>query len=60
MSRIVVAVGGNALIRRGEEGSTAVQRWNLLGAARALADLEAAFPVAIDRSLSDQAPGGTP
>jgi carbamate kinase len=38
--RIVVAVGGNALIRRGEEGSTAVQRRNLLGAARALADLE--------------------
>lgn len=40
MSRIVVALGGNALIRRGEEGSTAVQRRNLLGAARALADLE--------------------
>lgn len=41
MSRIVVALGGNALIRRGEEGSTAVQRHNLLGAARALAELEA-------------------
>ena len=40
MSRIVVALGGNALIRRGEEGSTAVQRRNLLGAARALVDLE--------------------
>ena len=40
MSRVVVALGGNALIRRGEEGSTAVQRGNLLGAARALADLE--------------------
>ena len=39
MSRIVVALGGNALIRRGQEGSTAVQRRNLLGAARALADL---------------------
>ncbi len=40
MSRIVVALGGNALIRRGEEGSTEVQRHNLVGAARALADLE--------------------
>lgn len=40
MRRIVVALGGNALIRRGEEGSTAVQRRNLIGAARALADLE--------------------
>jgi carbamate kinase len=40
MSRIVVALGGNALIRRGEEGSTAIQRRNLLGAARALADLD--------------------
>jgi carbamate kinase len=40
MSRVVVALGGNALIRRGEEGSTAIQRRNLLGAARALADLD--------------------
>ena len=40
MSRVVVALGGNALIRRGEEGSTTVQRRNLLGASRALADLE--------------------
>jgi carbamate kinase len=40
MSRVVVALGGNALIRRGEEGSTAVQRRNLLGAAGALANLE--------------------
>jgi carbamate kinase len=40
MSRIVVALGGNALIRRGEDGSTAIQRRNLLGAARALVDLE--------------------
>jgi carbamate kinase len=40
MSRVVVALGGNALIRRGQQGSTAVQRQNLLGAARALADLE--------------------
>jgi carbamate kinase len=40
VSRIVVALGGNALIRRGEEGSTAVQRRNLLGAAQALAELE--------------------
>ena len=42
MSRILVALGGNALIRRGEEGSTQVQRRNLLVAARALVDLEAA------------------
>jgi len=40
MSRLVIALGGNALIRRRQEGSTAVQRRNLLGAARALADLE--------------------
>jgi carbamate kinase len=40
MSRVVVALGGNALIRRGEEGSTAIQRRNLLDAARALADLD--------------------
>jgi carbamate kinase len=40
MSRVVVALGGNALIRRGEEGSTEVQRHNLLGAARALTHLE--------------------
>lgn len=40
MTRVVVALGGNALIRRGEVGSTAVQRHNLLGAARALVDLE--------------------
>ena len=42
MSRVVVALGGNALIHRGEEGSTAVQRRNLLGAARALGQLVAA------------------
>jgi carbamate kinase len=40
VSRIVVALGGNALIRRGQEGSTAVQRENLLDAARALVDLD--------------------
>ncbi len=40
MSCVVVALGGNALIRRGEAGSTAVQRQNLLAAARALADLD--------------------
>jgi carbamate kinase len=40
MTRVVVALGGNALIRRGQEGSTDVQRINLLAAARALGDLE--------------------
>jgi carbamate kinase len=40
VSLVVVALGGNALIRRGEEGSTAVQRHNLLAAASALADLD--------------------
>jgi carbamate kinase len=39
MSRVVVALGGNALIRRGEPGSTEVQRHNLIEAADALADL---------------------
>ena len=39
MSRVVVALGGNALIRRGEPGSTEVQRHNLIEAADALAEL---------------------
>ncbi len=39
MSRVVVALGGNALIRRGEAGSTEVQRHNLVEAADALAEL---------------------
>lgn len=39
MTRIAVALGGNALIRRGEPGSTEVQRHNLAVAARALVDL---------------------
>ncbi len=39
MTRIAVALGGNALIRRGEPGSTDVQRRNLATAARALVDL---------------------
>ncbi len=39
MTRIAVALGGNALIQRGEAGSTEVQRHNLATAARALVDL---------------------
>jgi carbamate kinase len=39
MTRIAVALGGNALIQRGEPGSTEVQRHNLETAARALVDL---------------------
>jgi carbamate kinase len=39
MTRIAVALGGNALIQRGEAGSTEVQRHNLETAARALVDL---------------------
>lgn len=39
MSRVAVALGGNALIRRGQPGSTEVQRENLVIAARALVDL---------------------
>ena len=35
----MVALGGNALIRRGEPGSTAIQRHNLLAAAVALGEL---------------------
>jgi carbamate kinase len=42
MSRLVVALGGNALIRRGEPGSTETQRRNLAVAARALVELERA------------------
>ncbi|HEU4672052.1 MAG TPA: carbamate kinase [Candidatus Limnocylindrales bacterium] len=37
--RIVAALGGNALIRRGQPGSMEVQRANLRAAARALADV---------------------
>lgn len=39
MTRIAVALGGNALIQRGQAGSTHVQRRNLEIAARALVDL---------------------
>ena len=39
MTRIAVALGGNAMIRRGEPGSIAVQRHNLEVAARSLVDL---------------------
>ena len=41
MSRLVVALGGNALLRRGEPGSMAIQRHNLVGAAEALAAVAA-------------------
>jgi carbamate kinase len=40
MSRVVVALGGNALLRRGDSGSIEGQRRNLLVAARALVELE--------------------
>ena len=39
MTRIAVALGGNALIRRGQPGSTEVQRANLQVAARSLVAL---------------------
>jgi carbamate kinase len=39
VTRIAVALGGNALIRRGEPGSTDVQRHNLATAARAIVEL---------------------
>jgi carbamate kinase len=39
MTRLAIALGGNALIRRGEPGSTEVQRRNLAGAARGLVTL---------------------
>ena len=38
MTRLAIALGGNALIRRGEAGSTEVQRHNLVAAARGLID----------------------
>jgi carbamate kinase len=40
MSRVVVALGDCALLKRGEARSTAIQRRNLLAAARSLAELE--------------------
>jgi carbamate kinase len=42
MTRVVVALGGNALLRRGDTGSIDNQRRNLVVAARALVELEAA------------------
>ncbi len=39
MTRLAIALGGNALIRRGEPGSTDVQRRNLVAAARGLVTL---------------------
>jgi carbamate kinase len=39
MSRLAIALGGNALIKRGEPGSTEVQRRNLVLAARGLVTL---------------------
>jgi carbamate kinase len=39
MTRLTIALGGNALIRRGEPGSTEVQRRNLQAAARGLVTL---------------------
>lgn len=38
-TRLAIALGGNALIRRGEPGSTEVQRHNLVAAARGLVTL---------------------
>jgi carbamate kinase len=39
VTRLAIALGGNALIRRGEAGSTEVQRRNLVAAARGLVTL---------------------
>ena len=39
MTRLAIALGGNALIRRGEPGSTEVQRRNLVAAAQGLVTL---------------------
>jgi carbamate kinase len=39
MTRLAIALGGNALIKRGEPGSTEVQRRNLVAAARGLVTL---------------------
>jgi carbamate kinase len=39
MTRLAIALGGNALIRRGEAGSTEVQRRNLVAAARGIVTL---------------------
>ncbi|MGD0018150.1 MAG: carbamate kinase [Candidatus Limnocylindrales bacterium] len=39
MTRLAIALGGNALIKRGEAGSTEVQRHNLIAAARGIVTL---------------------
>ena len=52
--RIVVAVGGNALLRRGEAVDTAVQRRNVAAAARALAPLLRAHEVILTHGNGPQ------
>ncbi len=52
--RIVVALGGNALLRRGEPMSAAVQRRNVRAAARALAPVAAAHELVISHGNGPQ------
>jgi len=44
-TRVVVALGGNALLRRGESAEAATQKRNVLEAASALAPAAAPEPV---------------
>lgn len=52
--RIVVALGGNALLRRGEPAEAAVQRRNVERAAKAVADVAAAHEVVLTHGNGPQ------
>src|SRR5687767_9086138 len=52
--RIVVALGGNALLRRGEHADAATQRGNVAVAVRALAELAAEHEVVVTHGNGPQ------
>ena len=54
MTRIVVALGGNALLRRGEPAEASVQRANVAVAAAAIADLAADHEVLLTHGNGPQ------
>ena len=54
MSRIVVALGGNALLRRGEPAEAAVQRDNVCAAASALASLTEEYELVVTHGNGPQ------
>lgn len=53
-ARVVVALGGNALLRRGEAQSSTAQRRNLRAATRVLADIARAHPIVVTHGNGPQ------